>query len=142
MWFSGGQRSKVEVDFDGPMTLPWGKDERGRFNRLLHMRGAPVDLAGRGGVVAFFHRGTRPGWIFIGATDDIGAMILDAKDDPDFLAFEGSGGVYVTWALVKPVFRSGVVAYLRTLLKPKILASALDGRASYDATPIPVHAPA
>lgn len=142
MWFGGGQRSKVEVDFDGPMTLPWSKDERGRFHRLLHLRNLPADLAGRGGVAAFFHRGARPGWVFVCATDDLAALIHDAKDDTEFLEFEGSGGVYVTWALVKPNFRAGVVAHLRKLLKPKILASALDGDADYAVTPIPVHPPA
>lgn len=142
MWFGVRQSSKVEVDFDGPMTLPWSKDDRGRFYRLLHMRGAPVDLAGRGGVVAFFHRGARPGWIFVGASEDIASLILDARDDPEFLEFEGSGGVYVTWALVKPAFRAGVVSHLRTVLKPKIVASALDGRAAYEVAPIPVHPPA
>lgn len=141
MWFGGGRRDKVEVDFDGPMTLPWGKDDRDRFHRLLHMRAMPSETVGRGGVVALFHRGARPGWVFVCAADDIAAVLLDAKDDPEILGFEGAGGVYATWALVKPAFREGVVAHLRTILKPKLLSSPLDRRV-YDAEPIPVHPPA
>lgn len=142
MWFDFKQKVQVEPDFDGPMTLPWEKNERGHFWKLLHVRPAVVNLAGRGGVAAFFHRGVKPGWMFVCAGADLGDLFARAKDDPDICEFEMRGGVYVTWSYVKPSFRDGVVAHLREILRPEIQTCALDGNARYDADPIAVFPPA
>ena len=82
MWFGFGSRKQIEIDFDGPMTLPWEKNARGRFHKLLQVRPSEVGIGGRGGVAVFFHRGVRPGWVFVCAADDLGELIANAKDDP------------------------------------------------------------
>lgn len=142
MWFDFAQRKPVDTGFDGPMALPWEKNDKGRFWKLLHVRPSVIDLAGRGGVAAFFHRGVKPGWVFVCATNDLGDLFARAKDDPDIDAFEVRGGVYVTWSYVKPSFRDGVVAHLRQILQPDLTTSALDGHAPYATKPIPVFPPA
>lgn len=127
---------------DEIMSIPWEKNAKGRFCKLMHLRVSQYDFAGRGGVVVFFHRGVKPGWVHVCATDDLETLIEDAKDDSDIMAYERRGGVYVTWSYVKPNFRDGVVAYLRQYLDVSVPTASLDHHKTYLVKPIKVKAPA
>ncbi|MBN2751083.1 MAG: hypothetical protein JXQ84_00090 [Rhodospirillaceae bacterium] len=124
-----------------PLDIPWEKNDKGRFWKLLTVRPESLALSGRGGVAVFFHRGVKPGWVYVCATNDLGDVLEKAQDDMDITAYEGRGGVYVVWSFVKPEFRDGVALHLRQTLKPKILDSDLDGHRTYSQDPVPVNPP-
>lgn len=141
MWFGFLKRDDASVAVSEPMDIPWEKNDKGRFWKLLMLRPSTLGVAGRGGVAAFFHRGVKPGWVFICATDDLGALLDAAQDDNDIVEYEARGGVYVTWSFVKPEFREGVAKHLRDVLRPEITDSGLDGHRSYKVEAVPVNPP-
>ncbi len=126
---------------DEILNIPWEMNPSGRFWRLMYVRTDRHNLNGRGGVLAVFHRGVRPAWVYVGATLDLGKLIEDAKDDPQISEFDNRGGLFATWSFVKPSYQEGVVAYLRQQLKPKVLDSPLDMGRTYSVKPIRVHPP-
>jgi len=141
MWFDFLKRDESPVSTLEPMDIPWEKNDKGRFWKLLMVRPETLGLDGRGGVAAFFHRGVRPGWVYVCSSEDLGALIEKAQDDEEVMAFEARGGVFVTWSFVKPEFRDGVARHLRSSLKPEILDGGPGGGRSYSAEPIPVNPP-
>lgn len=123
----------------------WQRDPSLKFYRLLGLRpGRPPKLKGAGGVFAVFHRGVKPGWVYVGATRDLGAAVERLQDHPEVSEMEARGGLYITWAFIKDDKRDGVVAYLREQLKPEIVDPEMDremGCSPDKAKPIPVQRP-
>ncbi len=141
MVFGFLKRAETTLVAEAPMDIPWEKNDKGRFWKLLMVRPDAVGLGGRGGVAAFFRRGLKPGWVFVCAADDLGALIERAQDNTEITGYEARGGVFVTWSFVKSEYRDGVVAHLRRTLKPEISTCALDGNDTYAVDPIPVNPP-
>ncbi|WP_337997648.1 hypothetical protein [Oleispirillum naphthae] len=141
MWFGFLKRDDASVAVSEPMDIPWEKNDKGRFWKLLMVRPSTLGIAGRGGVAAFFHRGVKPGWVFVCATDDLGALLDAAQDDKGIMDYEARGGVYVTWSFVKPEFREGVARHLRDVLRPEVADSGLDGHRAYAVEAVPVNPP-
>jgi len=79
-----------------------------------------------GGVFALWHLGVRPQWVYVGAADDLASAFDAARNDPDMLAYDRNGGLYVAWADLPPEQRPGVVVHLRAALVPAVSASPLD----------------
>lgn len=100
--------------------IPWQHDEYGRYPRLLSLRPGEQGLDGEGGVYVLWHWGTRPEWIHVAATADLGRALAFARDSETVLTFESLGGIFATWALFKPEYRAGAAAYLRAELSPKL----------------------
>jgi hypothetical protein len=124
-----------------PAEIPWQRDEHGYFFRLLRLHPAEAGLSGIGGVYVMWHRGVRPQWIYMGATDDLGESIGQARDTQEVLSFEGRGSVYVTWAPIKSEYRDGVAVYLRNSLNPEIGIVFAPDRPLADVPPIAVLPP-
>ena len=103
-----------------PADVQWHHDVRGYYPRLLRIRPNHDGLDGTGGVYVLWHRGATPHWLYVGATDDLAQAIERARDNDDVLKWEPHGGVYLTWAPIKPEFRDGVVNYLRANIAPMI----------------------
>lgn len=141
MVFGFLKRADTALMAEAPMDIPWEKNDKGRFWKLLQIRSGALGAARRGGVAAFFHRGVKPGWVFVCAADDLGDLLERAKDDPDITEYEARGGVFVTWSFVKAEYRDGVVAHLRRILRPELGSCALDGNRAYSVNPIPVNPP-
>jgi len=141
MWFGLSSDSEALENASRVPEIPWVRNDKGHFRRLVQVDGDDPELAGSGGVAVFFHRGVRPGGVCVTAADDLGGMMKRALADPEVAAFEDRGGLFVTWAFVKPEYRDGIVAYLRGLLVPEIAETALDGWHHYEAEPIPVRPP-
>ncbi|MBB4284887.1 hypothetical protein [Roseospira goensis] len=132
-------------DQDKPPPDPyWQRDPSMRFYRLLALRPGRPKLTGLGGVFVLFHKGVRPGWVYVGATADLGAAVTRLQDHPEIAALEGRGGLFMTWAFIKPDKRDGVVAYLRDRLKPEVIDDDMDhemGCRPAGARPIAVQLP-
>ena len=142
-------RLKADKPSAGPLTqglapadIPWQRDERGYYHRLLRLRPRDAGLFGTGGVYVIWHRGVRPRWIYIGASKDLGEAIDRARDSEAVLGYEAFGGVYVTWAPVRQEFRDGVVAYLRASLEPELDLVFASVSLDLTAAHIPVQPPA
>ncbi len=122
----------------------WQRDDRGRFVRLLALHPHRKDLARRGGVFVVFHGGVQPGWVYVGSAADLGAAVARLQDHHALSTLEARGGLFFTWAYIKPDKRNGVVAYLRTRMKAEFDAPDLDqalGCAPKGAHPQPVQLP-
>ena len=127
-----------------PPDPEWQRDDRGRFMRLLALRPTRKDLARRGGVFVVFHGGVQPRWVYVGGAADLGAAVARLQDHHDLSVLEARGGLFFTWAYIKPDKRQGVVAYLRTRMKTELDAPDLDqalGCAPEGARPEPVQLP-
>lgn len=99
----------------------WVKNSRGGYHRLLSLLTAEIAaLSGIGGVYAIWHRGVRPGWVYVGASKDLCKSLQEARDTPGILAFESRGGLYVSWSPVVPDCRDGVVKFLKETCSPAI----------------------
>lgn len=121
----------------------WAKNSRGGFHRLLSLLTAEITaLSGTGGVYAIWHRGVRPGWVYVGASKDLCKSLQEARDTPEILAFESRGGLYVSWSAVVPDCRDGVVKFLKETCSPAIADPlACDDADGRRAKAIPVKLP-
>lgn len=98
----------------------WARSPRGLFFRLIHLDPEQEGLSGVGGIFVVWHAGLRPQWVYVAAAEDLAAAIHKLADDADVMSYEVNGGLFVSWALVRPEYRSGAVAYLNGLLRPAI----------------------
>ncbi|MBF0167081.1 MAG: hypothetical protein HQL45_05570 [Alphaproteobacteria bacterium] len=118
-----GLFSSSDETFDSktpPIDPAWGKSPKGHFYRLAHLEPDEVGLPGLGGVYVVWHKGVRPEWLYVAATEDLGKALMQALEDTDISSYEPRGGLWCTWAPIRPEFRNGVVLYLRKLLKTVI----------------------
>jgi len=117
---------------------PW-QPSQGDFPRLMVFGPEELDaLKGAGGLVALWHRGIRPQWIYVGHTEDLAATIGEAQSDPDVGLYDLNDGVYVTWANCPQEDRAGAVLYLKKTLSPAIDRSSFDasGQVPADTEPL------
>lgn len=105
-----------------PIADPkWTKTKRGGYHRLLSMLSVEISaLAGLGGVYAIWHRGARPAWVYVGSSDDLCRSLQESRDLPEILAYEGRGGLYVSWSPIASASRAGVVRFLKQTCSPAI----------------------
>lgn len=116
----------------------WARSKRGRFHRFVNLDPEEEGLAGVSGVYVIWHAGIRPGWVYMGKSDDLAAAFHELGDNQEILGYEVNGGLFVSWSLVRPKHQDGVLRYLETALHP--LVTNPDGPGE-DVTPIPVYAP-
>lgn len=126
---------------DRPAVIPWEKDEYGHYHRLLPLHPDQEDLDGEGGVYVLWHWGSKPEWIHVGATDDLGRALEFARDSEAVLTYEPQGGIFVTWAYFKPEYRAGVSRYLNDTLEPKLPDTLPFDLPEEDVEPVAVLAP-
>lgn len=129
------------TDHTRPADVPWERDPRGYYHRLLRLHPNEAGLTGVGGVYVMWHRGLHPKWLYAGATNDLGKAIGEARDRQMVLKVESFGSVYVTWAPIKPEFRDGVALYLRSKLDCEFDLIFETDHLDPDAEPVPVLAP-
>lgn len=139
--FSFGGKKKTEGEIPNNVKVDWKKSEQGNYMRLLHIRVGRDVREGEGGVYVIWHMGMKPGWVFVGKSNNLADTLEEAKDDKELTYYEKSGGLFVTWAPFKPQFRDGIVNYLREALAPAVTACDVDLPINEAAPPIRVNAP-
>ena len=107
-------RRRVRID------PAWARSPRGLFFRLIHLDPEEEGLSGVGGIFVVWHAGLRPQWVHVSAAEDLAVAIHRLADDDDVMSYEVNGGLFISWALVRPEYRSGTVAYLTGRLRPAI----------------------
>ena len=110
-----------KAKYDGPPLDPeWARNKRGKFHRLSHLDTTAEGLNGKAGVYVIWHSGVKPGWVYVGRSDNLATAIDAATDDGDIMSYEINGGLFVTWSPVLNNRQNGVVRFLTDTMKPKI----------------------
>ena len=94
------------------------------------------------GVFAFWHLGVRPQWVFVGGAGDLSAAAEAARQDPDLLAYDQNGGVYMAWVPLEMDVVPGVIFHLRGELLPAISDSPLEALCAVPEGTLPLSFPA
>lgn len=120
-----------------PIDPAWARTAKQRFFRFVHLDPHAHGLAGVGGLFVLWTAGTRPRWVYAGATDDLARALGALSVDDDLMAYEARGGLYVTWSFIKPQYRDGALAHLATTLRPAVVVP----KPRADAIPVPILPP-
>lgn len=120
----------------GPPEDPrWSRSASGVYRRFTKLDPEAEGLTEKSGVFVLWHGGLRPQWVYVGWTEDLAKALHDVGDDAEVMRFEINGGLFVTWALIKPEFQGGVAKYLNGAMDPLVDNPAA---AALEEPPIPV----
>ena len=98
----------------------WAKTPTGKFHRLLITDPEKLGLSGQSGVIVVWHGGLRPKWIYVDKSRDIASDLDKYMDDDDIMSYDKRGGVFASWAMIRPEYQDGVVKYLLESMTPLI----------------------
>jgi hypothetical protein len=98
----------------------WARSPGGRFFRLNYLDPEAEQLSGASGVFVIWHGGVRPSWVYVDGGDDLATSLHAIVGNEDVMSFEVNGGLFVTWALIRPECLEGVLAHLIRALRPRI----------------------
>ncbi len=116
----------------------------GPFPRLLQMDHDAIQaIPEGGGLLALWHGGVRPQWVFVGHTEDLRTTVHQAQSHPDLILYDRNEGLWVSWSICEPGDRPGVVVYLNNQLEPALGPQAIAGSGplSDDVEPKPFSLP-
>ena len=100
----------------------------GPFPRLMLMENETIQaIPEGGGLLAFWHGGVRPQWVFVGHTEDLRTTVHQAQSHPDLILYDGNEGLWVSWAICESSDRPGAVVYLNNQLEPALGPQAIVG---------------
>lgn len=116
-----GRNKRPTKAYDGPPLDPkWARNRRGKYPRLLHLNTVGEGLTGLSAIFVIWHSGVRPGWVYVGKTDDLALTLTQALENEDIMEYEKNGGLYVTWSPVTEKRQNGVLRFLHETLAPKV----------------------
>lgn len=116
----------------------WSRTPAGKFHRLILVDSDKLGLNGVSGIIVAWHGGIKPDWVYVDKSKDIGRDLDALMDNDDITAYEGRGGIFVAWALVRPEYQDGVLKYLLASMNP-IIDNPRPPKKGV--TPLPVYAP-
>ena len=116
----------------------WAMTATGKFHRLLITDPEKLGLNGASGIFVLWHGGLKPKWIFVDKSRDLGHDLDAYLDDEDVMRYESRGGVFVSWAMIRPEYQDGVLKYLLETMDTLIDNPKPPGK---DVTALPVMAP-
>ncbi|MCW9034873.1 MAG: hypothetical protein OQJ97_11695 [Rhodospirillales bacterium] len=122
--------------FKGVQDPKWVRSPKGGFYRISYVDTSLASMKS-GGVVVVWHGGVKPGWMCVKSTDKISSTIEQLANDKEVEAYEGRGGVFVTWSPIQGKVQKGVVKYLIKTMKPSLTPNEPAGKDD----PIPVYHP-
>jgi len=114
------RKNKTDGPAGDPVDIKWVRNVKGRFHNMMKLDVVVEGLRDKGGVYVIWHGGSKPEWLYVGFSSDLGRQIDPLIDDPRFEDYMDRSGVYVTWAIVSESYRHGIVRYLTEKLEPKI----------------------
>lgn len=117
----GKKKKKIDNTHLPPPGDPkWARGAEFRFPNFLEIDPDAAGLNGVSAVYAIWHTGNRPGWVYIGFTDNLADALYDQREDPDVIKWQNRGDLYCSWCLIKKELQIGVTTYLNMLLKPHV----------------------
>jgi len=106
---------------DNDKTNPhWAMTAAGKFHRLLITDPEKLGLFGLSGIAVLWHGGFKPEWIYVDKSNDLGRDLETYLDNDEIMEYDDRGGVFVSWAMVRPEFQDGVLKYLMETMDPLI----------------------
>ncbi len=115
------KKNKPAKAYDGPPLDPeWVRSKRGKYFRLNTLDCLAEGLGGYSGVYVIWHSGVKPGWVYVGRTNDMATALDTAADNEDIQEYERNGGLFVTWSPIVAKSQNGVLRYLHDAMKPKV----------------------
>lgn len=115
-WFSPKTINKHPLP--KPSDPKWHKRQK-----LMDIDPEELGLGKVPGILAIWHTGVKPGWIYIGHTNDLAGEIHKRGNDPEVLEHDGRGTMFCSWCRLKPKFIQGAAIYLNMILKPYIYST-------------------
>ncbi len=115
-----GRKKKARGPLPAPLDPKWKHGGEGRFPRFLDLDPEAAGLTKASGVFVIWHTGSQPGWVYVGASDDLAADFYKLGDDEEILQFRNRGSLYCSWTFIREEFQGGVQCYLTIALKPKV----------------------
>jgi len=110
----GTVKSKVQ-------DIPWSKNPAGKYRRLAFTELEKENISGVSAIYVLWHGGVKPGWVYVGLSDDLAVDLTDACQNRDIMENDMRGGLFVTWATINPKAAPGIVAFLTDALQPDII---------------------
>ena len=101
------------------VPLYWARNKNGNFSKFVTLNVERAGIAG-GGIFVLWHSGAKPEWVMVGASADLARDIRTLLDDQELLKYNVHGGLFVSWAPVRPEYHAGVIKFLRESMKPLI----------------------
>jgi hypothetical protein len=105
----------------------WAKTPAGKFYRLLFIKPEKLGLEQQSGIVVAWHGGLKPKWIYVDKSSNIARDLDTFTEDDDIMSYDLRGGVFVSWALIRPEYQDGVLKYLLETMTPLIEPQKLPG---------------
>ncbi|MBL6932714.1 MAG: hypothetical protein ISR45_07165 [Rhodospirillales bacterium] len=98
----------------------WARTPAGKFHRLLITDPVKLRLDGQSGIIVLWHGGLKPKWIYVDKSKNIASDLDAYMDNDEIMEYERRGGVFVSWALVRPEYQDGVLKYLLESMSPLV----------------------
>ena len=138
-WGSKGGGGDSKTMATGPAMDPkWVRSAAGRFHRFVRLDPQAEGLSRVSGVFVLWYVGARSEWVYVGRSNDLASTFDNLAEDDEVMDYEGRGGLFVTWAMIRGEYQNGVVRHLTDALKPLVDNPESQGNR---AEPIPVIAP-
>lgn len=121
------------------LDIPWSKNKGGKFRRLPFLEIKQEHLDGIEGIYIVWHGGAKPGWVYVGMTDDLAMDLHDVKQNKDIMSLDVRGGLFVTWQTFPASQAKGIFAFLSDVLQPEVRNP--DAESYRNVTPIKIIPP-
>lgn len=131
-----GRKKKQFGPVVEPIDPKWAKSGDGRYPHFFDLDPEAARLDGASGVYIIWHGGIKPGWVYVGWGDDIGADLRILADDDDVDFYERRGRLFCSWCFIRQDYQQSVVAFLTKALKPKVANPAAEGLADAELIPV------
>ena len=114
--FGGDKKKSTKSDI---LEVAWSKNENAKYRRLPFIELAKENVSGVSAIYIIWHGGVKPGWVYVGKSDDLAMDITDAKQSNEIMEFDSRGGCFVTWQKFPDKLTPGVFAFLPDVLQPE-----------------------
>ncbi len=105
---------------DNKTNPHWAVTAAGEFHRLIFTDPEKLGLVGSSGIIVLWRGGLVPKWLYVDKSNDLGRDLDDYPDNDEIMEYDNRGGVYVSWALIRPEYQDGVLKYLLQSMTPLI----------------------
>lgn len=117
----GSKKNQINnLKLPPPGDPKWAIGRGNLFPRFLELDPTSARLEGVSGVFAIWHTGKRPGWVYIGYSDNLADALYEQKENKEVTFWEARGDLFVSWCMIKKELQHGATTYLNLLLKPHI----------------------
>ncbi|MEK9673373.1 MAG: hypothetical protein VW268_12880 [Rhodospirillaceae bacterium] len=112
------QAAKRMSKLGKPVDPKWERNDQGKFSQLMKHDPRARRFEGKIGVYVIWRSGVRPGWVWVATSRNLARDVQWCKENEDIVFFERFGGLFMSWAFIRPDFQAGTARYLAMVAKP------------------------